>query len=272
MDVVHIDGSTGLTETLYTHSVGNVFTYVKAINKDEFVVFFYGQDIPEERKLTQYVIKINLNSQECKVLYRGEIMNWESNDKSTRDIWAIDVYNENVYLLLHQLINGKMTTHLRCISKNGDAVSDVELNALEKYSDKNQTAHSIVVEENHIFINYSNSAKDAPFVILKRNGSNYEMLEMENYYPKNLLIPNLIDGKYLVFDTYQDDWKNKGSNKRSYDLFIFDVETDTAKLLKTEVDSIGSMWGDLNGNLLVTHTTEGLDDKFYYFRKETYSS
>lgn len=268
MDVAVINLQTAKTEIVYSHPVGNVFTYVKPIEKDAFVVFFYGQNDSPQKEIIQYIIYYDLVKRAATTIYKGSVMEWQDPNNSTCDIWAIDTFEDKVYIVLHQLVDGKMKTFLKSLNKQGNILFETCLDVLNEYSQKEYTVYNLAVEGNYVFLNYFQSGNNPPSVVLKKEGNVYNLMDMGQVYPKLLLSPGTVKSQYLYFSTYPQNWMERTTNAPSSNLLVFDSYSETAFIIPINCDTINEVVADINGNLIFSSFTEELEDHLYYLSYE----
>lgn len=265
LNITLFDLQTHNQKLIFTYPTRNVFVYSKQLNSDEIIFFFYGQEKDMDNRTQQQIIKYSISNDSVTTLHKGELMDWTSEMNSTKDIWTIDVDKNQIYLLLHQLNDGKMTTYLRVLDENGVQLEEQEITALNEYDTRDQTIDSVTVQEDLIFVNYSQfgveeeSKKNAPSAILKILQKDTVLLDIGNTYPKKLLNRNLIENRYLFFSTYSEH----------PNLLVLDTVKRGIILADLDVNNIIFLTCDNNGNIAaVAEDKDGNNDKIFVFMKE----
>lgn len=192
-------------------------------------------------------------------IYRGDNVNVKEGSK---DIWALDTEDDNIVLLMQQYINDTMTFYIRIIDDEGNIVSDEKVDALSEYDSYGDTAESLVVVNDYVFIGFSRFTRDADnqkplFVILKKVGSEYQLVEAEaDEEPRYLCSSTQSD---CVYFTVRDN-----SNK----LFAVDTATDESYVVTIENENIQNVIADSDGNILVEERTDDISRWYIILAEE----
>lgn len=252
------DYKNNTSKLLSTNYVYNVFGYAKKLNEKELVFFFYES---VSSNTQQVILHYDLESEKLNEIYRGNnIVGYNDNSTSTKDIWAIDTSNGNIELLMQQLVDGKMVFYLCTLNNQGTVIQETKLDALSQYDSIEDTADSLVVKGNYLFIHYSQYNKseknsNAPFSILYKENNEYHLLKTEDSItPKNICGSKASDMPYVVYRSYESE----------NELFVFNVDTGERFLLDIDRNEIGNSWVDQAGNLLVATRTEDKTNWYFY--------
>ena len=233
-------------KTIAEYPAHNVIGYIKKLNDSEIVFLIYEQ-VGEDTE--QVLVKYNFVDDSLCEIYRGDNVNVK---EGTKDIWAFDTEDDNIVLLMQQYLNDTMTFYIRIIDDEGNIVSDEKVDALSEYDSYGDTAESLVVVNDYVFICFSRFTRDADnqkplFVILKKAGSEYRLVEAEaNEEPRYLCSSTQSD---CVYFTVRDN-----SNK----LFVVDTATDESYVVTIENENIQNVLADSDGNILVEERTDDI--------------
>lgn len=233
-----------------THLAHNVFGYAKKLSGDELVFFLYESTSGGTQ---QIILKYNIKNETSEEVYRSEnIGGYGNSGISTKDIWAIDTDGNNVFLLMHQLTDGKMKSFMRAIDRNGNALWEENLDALYMYNTKEDTVESLTLKGNFAFLHYfqlnkSESNTNSPSAILYKNDNDYTLLKTEkSITPKMLCGKSSDDISYLFFKIHE--------NNR--ELFAFDVNKNIGYSVNFSEAEILDAISDSLGNLLIVTRIE----------------
>lgn len=233
-----------------SHSVQNVFGYAKKLSIHELIFFLYESTTGGTQ---QIILKYNINSEALEEIYRSENMGGYGNSGiSTKDIWAIDTNSDNIVLLMQQLTDGKMQSFMRTIDKNGNTLSEENLDALYMYNTKEDTADSMTLKGNYAFLHYfqlnkSENNKNSPSAILYKTDSDYILLETEKSITPKILCGKSSDAiPYLFFKIHENN----------NELFAFDVNINIGYSVNFSEAEILDAVSDSLGNLLIVTRME----------------
>lgn len=245
MKIVLFDFSNDTKHVIGTYAVHNVFGYAKKLSEDELVFLLYEA---VETGTQQIVLHYDLNSDEMKEVYRGSTMTgYLDSSNSTKDIWAIDTSDGYIDLLMQQVENGKMTFYLRTIDKYGNIICDNRLNDLSMYDSVGDTVDSLTKKDGYLFIHFSQFNKDRdntnpPSVILYQDGDEYRLVKAEDDNAVGTLCgEGSLDNPYLFFS----------SQETENEIYAFDTDTRREYKLSLELNDVGDVAVDSQGNMLV---------------------
>ncbi|MEG0179006.1 MAG: hypothetical protein RR654_05575 [Oscillospiraceae bacterium] len=245
LDIILLDAAKGTQKTVASYPSGSVFAYSKKLNDTQAVFFLYQQKDSTVRKLEQLVIKYDITTETLTTLYEGKPMDW-TNKTSTNDIWAMDIFENNIYLLRHQLVDNNMKTFLQILDANGAEISQTELSALQKYNNKDITVGEITVLKNFVVLNYSNKNS----VVLKKVNDEYIPLKLPSIKLKKLLTPLPVNDRYAFFSI------GALNSKDIETIFVLDLKNEHGTLVKLDVPNCSKILGDSDGNLIVLSASD----------------
>lgn len=236
------DGTRKILDDTQAH---NVFGYPKKLSENEIVMFMY-ESTPNgaQQKITRY----NISSGELIEIYRGEIMGgYKDSQTSTKDIFAIDTYNGEIYLLMHQYSENRMHSFIKKLDKEGNILSEEKLDALNQYNTLEDTADSLVIMGDYAIVH---------FMRINRSENNMN--------PLSAVLYHAYDG-YKLFDVGEKIELNTycgiGSDELPMAFFaihndvdtIFACDTQTNEGISLHINGVGVVTTvvDSDGKLLI---------------------
>lgn len=231
MELKYIDVLSGEEVIVLSAPSSNMYSYIDKLSDNEVTFFYNGI---KNNQQCQYVMYYNLLTDELKSVYEVVGSKWESELNSSKNIWAMSTHNGKVLLLQYQLIDSKMTAFLTELTKDGDLISETVLTNLSDYHKKEYYADRITVEGSYIFVKLFSHGDLPPFSIAKLSGDKIIPIKIDKVYPCWKLSQDLIDNRYLTFDTFPD-YGDFEKNIRSADIFVFDIIDGTSMLIKLDV-------------------------------------
>ena len=229
----------------------NVFGYVKNLNESEIVLFMYeATSAGAQQKITRY----NLITHELSEIYRGEIMGgYKDSQTSTKDIFAIDTYNDEIYLLMHQYSGNRMHSFIQKLDKNGNMLSEEKIDSLSQYSTLEDTADSLVILDNYAIIHYSqfnksNSNTNPPAAVLYHTYDGYELLNVGGKINIHTCCGSVITEHLMAIFNIRND---------NDTIFACNAQTNEGVSINISCSSVVASCVDSKGYLLVeTRETE----------------
>lgn len=252
MKTILFDFSKQTITPISTNSAYNVFGYVKCLSENKIVCFMYESPNPTERRSSQQIIfTYDLQTDKLEELYRGEIMGgYTEGDVSTKDIFAIDTYDGNIYLLMQQYMEDRMHYYLCVLDATGATISDQELKALSDYNTLGDTAENIVVRDHFLFIHfyrYGDTVSDTPdSAFLQKTDSGYNLLDLQDTTPGSCI------GKSEPYVYFRD-------SETDNTIYAVNSETGEAYAITLPWEEVTSVTVDASGNILVAVREDDVD-------------
>jgi hypothetical protein len=267
MKITLFDMASGTKELLYETAVKNVFGYAKKLDSQQLIFMLYQED-KESSETRQIILNYNMATKTIREIYKTEPMNWTDQTSSTKNIWAIDTYEEKLYLLSHQLINGKMKTFLDVLNSDGKPLNAQELHALGIYDSRQDVANHIVVSKDYLFIHYDQFAKEEgntnpPFAILAKTAGSYQLINMGDIYPSNFCGGRDSSAEHLYF-SISPPQEGADEDKTKRQVFAFDMTERSVTIVDLPLSDVENFTGDSAGNLIV-YTRGDSDMSNWYF-------
>lgn len=266
MNITIYDLLTGTEETLLSSPVHNVFGYAKKVSSEQLSFFLYEKNT-DTGAVNQTIYLYDMASKKISEIYRGDPLNWSDPKDSTRNIWAMSTYNENIYLLMHQMREGEMITFLNVLDKNGHSIEDIELTALSAYDTMQDTADSLVVQGDYIYIHYTQASKEEgnnnpPYAMLRRTEEGFQLIEYRGIQPKRLCGTSSTESSRLFFISELEDSVQEQASEVS--LLVLDTHSDTNIQVATGLEGIADFVCDSSGNLIVQTRVNNEMSSWYY--------
>lgn len=255
MKALVLDFAEQTIEQILQKPAYNVFSYVKHISSDTIAIFMYESPNPDEERIAQQVIyTYNLETNSLEEIYRGKpIGGYEENSTSTKDIFAIDTYKGNIYLLLQQYENNRMQYYLRLMDdETGAVIEEVKLDALFDYDALGNSVDSMVVRGDFIFLHFFHYGYDEittpRFAFLKKTDDGYALLDLQDITPTSSL------GKcdavpYVYF----------GISGNDNTIYAVNYETGEAYTITLPWEEVTNATVDASGNILVVVREDDVD-------------
>lgn len=266
MNITLYNLQTGAEETLHSSPVHNVFGYAKKVNSEQLVFFLYEKNTDAD-EVNQTIYSYDIASKSISEIYRGEPLNWRDPKDSTKNIWAMSTYNENIYLLMHQMRDGKMITFLNVLDKDGNLIEDIELTALSAYDTMQDTVDTLVVQGDYIYVHYSQFNKlegnnNPPYAMLRRTEAGYQLIEYKGIQPNRLCGTSSPDISRLFF--ISEPVESSQEQADAVTILVLDSYSDTNIQVATGLDGIADFVCDSNGNLIVLTRVDNELSSWYY--------
>lgn len=262
MNIAIFDMQTGTKEIIYSERAGNVFGYAKKLNSRQLIFMFYPQNA-DGSETYQIVLKYDMNTNEIPELYTTEDMDWSDSKNSTKNIWAIDTDGENIFLLSHQLVDGKIITFLDTLDSSGTVQSVQELIALSMYDAKDDVADYIVVKGDYLVIHYDQFYKaeentNPPCAILKKSADGtYRQVDLQGIYPRFFIGEKQGSPELLYFSLPKNYFEPSNTRTHGH-LFVFNKENCEVSLVDLGISDVQDFHADSSGNLIVyTRESDG---------------
>ena len=245
------DGTRKILDDTPAH---NVFGYPKKLSENEIVLFMYeSTSNGAQQKITRY----NIIDDELIEIYRGEIMGgYKNSQTSTKDIFAIDTYNDEIYLLMHQYSENRMHSFIQKLDKNGNMISEEKIDALRQYSTLEDTADSLVIMGNYAIVH---------FMRINRSENNTNPLSAVLYHT---------DEGYKLFDVGENIELNIycGISPEPLSTAFFGIHNDVDTIFACNVQTHEGISININGIGVVTSSVDSVGNLLVVTRDEDVSS
>ena len=228
----------------------NVFGYAKQLDESELIFLMYESTSDGAR---QTITRYNLLTNELVEIHRGEIIGgYKESQTSSKDVWAIDAYNGEIYLFMQQYSENRMHYFMQKLDRDGNVLSEEKIDSLSRYSTLDNSADSLVILDNYAVVHYapwhkSPSNTNPPTAVLYHTEDGYKLFDTGE---KIKIWFNCgtatTDHLTAFFEIHNDD----GS---SYNDTIFACNARTNEGISIHIDGAGVRYShvDSKGNLLV---------------------
>lgn len=246
---------------LSTNRAHNVFGYTKKLTAEKLVFFLYESTGTGTQ---QIILLYDFDTESIKEIYRGENMSgYRDSGTSTKDIFAIDTYAGDIYLLMQQYVNGCMKFFIRTIDMNGVILWEEELDDLSSYDSLEDTAESLVVKGDYVFIHFSQYNKgpensNSPSAFFYKSTEGYKLLELKgSNIPKTVCGIGEDEVPYIFFHIHDS----------ADEILVVNTGSGERFAIKLIGDGIANKMVDSSGNMLIESRDEDIS-KWYLIRTE----
>ncbi len=172
--------------TLGEYETFNALSTIKKLNDEEVVLFLTVETNQKKDETKQIMLKYNCKENKLTEIYQGEVMSEKS-----KDIFAFTCTDGKIYLLMHQIQEGKLHSFLRCMDKYGKQIEEKPLNALSMYESPEQLAFDMLMDKDMLFVQFEGMAKSLgrklPAVaILRKVGDDYQLQDTKSMQIDNI--------------------------------------------------------------------------------------
>lgn len=228
--IVVLDFKKQTQTTIAEYETFNGLSKVKKLNEHEYVMLLAIQVDKEKNATKQILLHFNSADNQVTELYRSEEMS-----ENSQDVFAFDCFEEKIYLLMHKLNSGKLTTYLRTIDKQGKQLNEVELTCLAKYESPEQLVEDLFVEKDFIFVEFeakgpSKGADNEPIAMLRFVEGNYELQNLDNMQIAKIPQVHRKNNEALVMPKYMQD-----EQKETYQYYAYFPEKNSYDIWDTKL-------------------------------------
>lgn len=241
INIIDYDKENDVSENIYYETVTSPYYYADYLNETE-VVFLIFPKIGE--KIYQRVLKYDFVTSEISVLYENEYIHTENENNVAENIWTIDTFNGNVFILNTEVSAGNRSWSILEIDSSGNVLEQTDLTGLYDYRAINCSINQFVVAPKEYLIQFYDAGINSPFVAINRNDSDIN-LQFDKLVPCTLISPFWLEERYLLYSTFPDygdyDEYHFSSDISVYDsleneFYFLNIQTDP----KYQIDKIVS--------------------------------
>lgn len=211
----------------------------------------------------ELILRYNLDSGECTEIYRDDY----NNDGSTRDIWAFTASNNRVYLLMQQIIDGRMHFYLRILNQDGEQLSDTELEDLAKhYPAQSEGVDQLHIHNNQLFLHFakwsSPTWSEPSLIALEQNEGNLHMEGQIEIFPYQKVGESAAGGNWICFNAHRNPGVLFWYNTQEHIATILDLG------LSKEIEYVNAVVDPVGSILIFVRNKGAVETKAYYYPSE----
>lgn len=227
--IVVLDLDKQTQTTIAEYATFNALSAVKKLNDNEYAMLLTIITDEKQNKTQQILLHLDSSNNQITEIYRGETMSEKS-----KDVFAFDCYDGKIYLLMHKLTDGKLTSFIKTVDNQGKELAEIELTALAKYQSPEQLAEDLYIEKDFAFVQFEGKgrapeANNEPIVMLRRVGDTYEQQNISGMQIVNIPQVHRQGTEPLVMPKYMLD-----ENTETYQYYAFSPETNTFDIWDTK--------------------------------------